>query len=367
MKEFERMQMMKTSILTFTITVIMGVCSITHAQGTIDFDNAVTVKKDGTGDFTTIQAAVSSKLIGSGSEVIVFPGVYVENISIDGTDNVNRSVFELTLRSYDGPNFTLIDGSNRRMGDEIQNNTLEIDHKKLTLIGFTITGGLNGILTDSTYLSTLTVSNCVFFSNDANGILLQVDGRDDVNVEISNNVFHSNRESGLKLNEESTSSFFRPVPVGIFDNVFYRNENFGIDAVTTPSIYISGATSDIRIRYNNLYENGDGPYSEFIQSNFETNEGNLSLDPFFVGPSSVLTGFDFRLRPDSSLRNQGNPAVIYNDPDGTRNDMGAYGGSLSTNFFESINDGPVVRDIRISPSAIFKNGTFTIEAIGSVR
>ena len=39
------------------------------------------VKKDGTGDYTTIQAAVTAA--SSGDSIVVYPGTYNENITIE--------------------------------------------------------------------------------------------------------------------------------------------------------------------------------------------------------------------------------------------------------------------------------------------
>ena len=50
--------------------------------------------------------------------------------------------------------------------------------------------------------------------------------------------------------------------------------------------------------------------------------GNIDADPMFVDPDND----DYRLQPDSPCINTGNPAAIYNNVDGSRNDMGAYGG-----------------------------------------
>ncbi len=53
-------------------------------------------------------------------------------------------------------------------------------------------------------------------------------------------------------------------------------------------------------------------------------EGNLDLEPQFVN----APGGNFHLGPLSPCRDTGDPAWVCNDPDATRNDMGAYGGPL---------------------------------------
>jgi hypothetical protein len=58
--------------------------------------------------------------------------------------------------------------------------------------------------------------------------------------------------------------------------------------------------------------------------------GYMSSDPLFVSPldpnNAPSTAGDFHLSPDSPCIDTGDPDAQYNDPDGTRNDIGAYGG-----------------------------------------
>ncbi len=66
-------------------------------------------------------------------------------------------------------------------------------------------------------------------------------------------------------------------------------------------------------------------YSDIKDADFRGTNGNISAAPLFV---AVQSG-NFRLRDDSPCVNKGNPNPIYKDPDGSRNDMGAYGGPLA--------------------------------------
>lgn len=61
----------------------------------------------------------------------------------------------------------------------------------------------------------------------------------------------------------------------------------------------------------------------------EPGEHDFMADPYLDEnelPSGIL---DFRLRPVSPCIDTGDPNQKYNDRDGTRNDIGAYGGPCS--------------------------------------
>ena len=67
-----------------------------------------------------------------------------------------------------------------------------------------------------------------------------------------------------------------------------------------------------------------------------TSIGNISLDPQFVDTSEATP--DFRLGHGSPCIDAGNPDPWYNDPNGTRNDMGAYGGPYAQGWMGVVDD-----------------------------
>ncbi len=71
------------------------------------------------------------------------------------------------------------------------------------------------------------------------------------------------------------------------------------------------------VEYNDLFN--------MTNLNVIAGAGNISADPLFTTtyPQS------FRLQPGSPCINAGNPSAAYNDADGSRNDMGAYGGNTN--------------------------------------
>ncbi len=77
------------------------------------------------------------------------------------------------------------------------------------------------------------------------------------------------------------------------------------------------------IDYNTVYNN-EVNFANVYSPELGTH--NLSADPRLVAAAQE----DYRLQSTSPSINAGDPAVIYNDTDGTRNDMGVFGGPLGS-------------------------------------
>lgn len=168
------------------------------------------------------------------------------------------------------------------------------------------------------------VRHCVFTDNEASPVLFSAD-----DVEFSNNLVYGN--------ESATSSYLMVDGTGgsawIYNNVFYGNVYTGTNSPPQSYlvvrgdvdfqnnlfvgnegyIYMDGGTFD----YNLVYDDSDGACMGC------SGNGNLTSDPKFT---DAVAG-DFTLKAGfSPAINAGNPLAGYNDVDGTRNDMGAFGG-----------------------------------------
>ncbi len=91
-------------------------------------------------------------------------------------------------------------------------------------------------------------------------------------------------------------------------------------------IYGVGAVTHTQ-RYSNVFGNTGGNYAGTATSMTGTS-GNISADPRFraVSDDGNVYNDDFTLVIGSPSINTGDPSSVYNDPDGSRANMGAYGG-----------------------------------------
>ena len=226
--------------------------------------NTIVVDQNGGGQFTTIQAAINAA--SSGDTVKVWPGYY-------DTEQVNLNK-NITLMGSGYEN-TVITGN--------FNPTILMSSGKLQWFQISSTGG-RGI-----DLSGGTVKNCVIVGSSSHGI---------------------NVPSGTSQ---------------IINCVLYQNGGYGIYALSTGVVNVTNCISRVNgsggfygdtyptPTLNLSYSNGSRTYTT-------GNQGCVDCDPPFTSPP-----VDFHIGENSSCSwNTGSPSLF--DPDGSRSDMGYFGG-----------------------------------------
>jgi len=250
-------------------------------------------------EFGNIQSAFDSKLIDDGDTINVDPGIYTEKLVIAGKN--------VLIQSNNGFKTTIIDGSGAIHAVSITRGTID---------GFTITGGAavnkagGGIFLQGNGV----IHNCLIegnFSTYGGGGLYILENGSVYNSIIYNNI--SPRGSGMYLTNTQGE---------IINNTIVEND-----------IYISGDCSGLLLRNNIVYNSqpdisfADQSSQTGITIDYSLFDYNIGFDTTnILGDPKILDYVDFLLDPTSPCVNAGHPDDKYLDTDGTRNDMGAYGG-----------------------------------------
>jgi len=136
----------------------------------VSYSVTITVKQDGSGDYTQIQEAVDNA--SNGDLILVYPGIYYENISI-ADKNITLASLEYTTNDENYISQTIIDGN---MNDSVI--FLGGSPANISIIGFTMQNGKGhyfdpvignlggGIFVASGY--NLTINNSIITKNIAN-------------------------------------------------------------------------------------------------------------------------------------------------------------------------------------------------------
>jgi parallel beta-helix repeat protein len=131
---------------------------------------------------------------------------------------------------------------------------------------------------------------------------------------IRNNIVIRNRWMGI--------SIFKPNPL-LENNTICFNENHGLhieiiqNQKSINNIIWGNGNAQV---FLDLHATIDLSYSD-IEGGWP-GAGNIDSDPLFINPQNN----DYHLSDESPCKNAGSPLTEYNDHDGSRNDMGAYGG-----------------------------------------
>ncbi len=296
------------------------------------FVSYVLVDDNGSGaDFSNISDALAAT--GDGDYIYVCPGTYNERFTVNndvkliGLDGADTTIIDaagtgdgtvvgiagsVLLRGFtitgSSADFSCYYGGGIKVSGEasdshnypvIEQNKI-VDNHACKVGGIYLSGFSNagGDRTDNTVI----VRNNIIARNEAgtsNAGGIMVDSDKNIDTEIYNNVIADNSTVSGAGGVEVIGSGYS---IDLRNNVFYANSGYALRDYSGSAV----------VEYNDSYANG---------VDYSGGTGNLTDDPQFV--DSV----DFELGAASSLIDAGDPDAAYDDGDGSRNDMGAYGGS----------------------------------------
>ena len=246
--------------------------------------------------------------------------------------------------------------------------------KQITLLG---DGSGSTIITNGSYALKVTTSGVIvkgftFLSMGDHSVYLS----DASTFDISNGVIGGNAlKAGLYLNATATTininnCVFRDTNYGfkhssnsatiiITNCIFYNTQEYAISPSSSSTIY---CFSSIFISNDNAwYSNGslNSYYNNYYNNNnvgITLGTGDIATDPQFT---DITAGYT--LQSSSPCKDAGNPNPLYNDPDGSVNDIGLYGGEYTWSR------GPVISVFSISPSTVNQGTHITIQATGTAN
>ena len=160
---------------------------------------------------------------------------------------------------------------------------------------------------------------------------------------IKNNVIVENNSHGIYFHGRSVDL---AAPL-ITSNIIAQNAGVGL---------VTWQNATPVITYNCVFDNAQGDYGEGVSQDV----GGIEEDPEFVNTRSD----DYHLQETSPCVDTGLTGAAHVDPDGSRNDMGIFGGPLAALWVEPYT-GPVVTSVEVSPSSVQQGGTITIRATGT--
>ena len=285
------------------------------------------------GAYHTISAAVQAAV--AGDTILVAPGNY-ESFTVDK---------EVHIISEAGPDVTKITSG----GSVI----FESSADRSSISGFTISiPGGSGVYVKpaSNYIK---IENNIISGCGLHGIYFHCKDFDISYGTVKNNILGNNAENGIYFyTYGSGDNIWYSL---IANNIITSNNQYGIKYYCR-----AGSLADSNFSNNNLWNNSLANTSGVTVS---STAGNLFIDPLFVNPDTA----DFHLQSASLCIDAGMVSSTYNDPDGTRNDMGVYGGPGAAGFWPEPAGGPVVTDLSVTPPSVPVGGDLTLKATGKIR
>ncbi len=219
---------------------------------------------------------------------------YINNVLID-VINSNSTIKNNVIDNSNFKSISSRNASNSTISGNTLTGTLEVSNASAVirnnkLITKPPTGEIGIILGSA---SNSSISNNIIVDSTKFGTGISMTNSS--NISVTNNTILSH---GKGITEKGSTATFN-------NNIISGNSDYGIQISNTS-----------QLNYNDVWGN------YFNYGGIDPGVNDISQNPMFVDSAKG----NFRLLSISPCINAGNPDVTYNDLDGTRNDIGAYGG-----------------------------------------
>ena len=234
----------------------------------------------------------------------------------------------------------------------------EFKGRALKAIGIDIRGSSTNAIVRNNRIHDFWVSH----NGNIENVLIGVRVSENARAEISNNLFHNigdvhgggtENKIGMGVYVVSTSA------TKIAGNIFWTIIAHQLPGSVIGNTIIHAPNENVTITNNVFWRKDAVTTANFVMG------GAVNTDPVIGNPLFTdLANDDFSLASGSPAIDAGPAGSVYNDRDGSRNDIGMFGGH---NF---IPDGrttnkPIVLGLDIAPIAVPTGGTVTIESTGA--
>ncbi len=287
------------------------------------FDNVLLVPAE----FATIQSAIDASI--PGDSVIVDRGTYDELLVFPA--------HQLILKSLKGPEVTSLDfmgGHKDNRTDLLNGKTNEMTQEPFTAKGLMSPSANLISVTKPSYSSSIegftiksiyTFEDLILVADAANFTIKDnrfinlhaqfiIRSNEYSKINVISNLFAGSSGGNIIMSPASECSFIN----NTVDGGDYGIHIYGPNSTILNNIVINIINYAVwqphpttLVDYNNFWNNGS-----------ENNPGPNGIieNPYFLNPSAI----NYQLSLFSQCINAGNPEPIYNDPDGSRNDIGAF-------------------------------------------
>lgn len=379
---------MKRVILT---AFLLGLCADL-------FGKIITVDANGGGDYETIQAATAASTTQAGDTILVMPGEYFCTATT-GVITVSKKLFIIGsgyapvanggTRIVDVKGDGIFDLQGTSDGTHISGFRMEAKGKAVNL-----QSGADKVVIENNFLILSSNQTYIIYINTAQtdtirSNILIYSGTDSwykgygiylsstTNVVVCNNLL-SNLSYAFSDQNNCTNT-------KVLNNIFLHLGSYYYNGIYLygSSIFAANILMNSSDNYCGIYDASSGNAAISNNCFFNLTGGNqgskgvspVEADPNFKNFSSndVFNAtsledkeYDFHLNTTSPCIDAGITGSAYLDKDGSRNDIGMYGGPYPFNNDLGIPTIPEVISILVTPTSVSPSGTITVKATGRI-